>query len=59
MAGPGGGANADDNCAEILERRAAMVAGFAALPGWCLLGCGACFAYAEHPQARPSDQLAP
>ena len=27
----------------------AMVEGFAALPGWKLLGCGAYFAYVEHP----------
>ncbi|NHB76730.1 aminotransferase [Rhodobacter calidifons] len=42
---------------EILARRAAMVAGFAALPGWKLLGCGAYFAYVEHPFDIPSDQL--
>jgi hypothetical protein len=35
--------------AEILARRAAMTAGFAALPDWTLLGCGAYFAYVEHP----------
>lgn len=35
--------------AEILRRRAAISAGLAALPGWRLLGCGAYFAYAEHP----------
>ncbi len=45
--------------AEILARRAAMEAGFSALPGWKLLGCGAYFAYVEHPfsdslgRARP------
>ncbi|SNX71886.1 aspartate/methionine/tyrosine aminotransferase [Cereibacter ovatus] len=44
--------------AEILARRAAMVGGFTALPGWRLLGCGAYFAYVEHPFARPSDELA-
>ncbi|MEZ5911882.1 MAG: aminotransferase [Paracoccaceae bacterium] len=44
--------------AEILNRRAAMSAGFADLPGWRLLGCGAYFAYAEHPFALPSDRLA-
>jgi aspartate/methionine/tyrosine aminotransferase len=44
--------------AEILDRRAAMVAGFPRLPGWQLLGCGAYFAYAAHPYAMPSDQLA-
>jgi aspartate/methionine/tyrosine aminotransferase len=44
--------------AEILARRAAMTSGFAALPGWRLLGCGAYFAYAEHPFSEPSDVLA-
>ncbi len=44
--------------AEILHRRAAMVQGFKALDGWSLLGCGAYFAYAAHPFALPSDQLA-
>ena len=43
--------------AEILARRAAMVAGFAALPDWKVLGCGAYFAYVEHPFAMPSDVL--
>jgi aspartate/methionine/tyrosine aminotransferase len=44
--------------AEILARRAAMTGGFAALPGWKLLGCGAYFAYVEHPFAEASDVLA-
>jgi len=44
--------------AEILARRAAMTGGFAALPGWHLLGCGAYFAFVEHPFAGPSDVLA-
>lgn len=44
--------------AEILARRAAMTGGFAALPGWRLLGCGAYFAYVEHPFAEASDALA-
>lgn len=44
--------------AEILSRRAALVEGFAALPGWRLLGCGAYFAYAEHPFAEASDVVA-
>ena len=44
--------------AEILARRAAMTGGFAALPGWRLLGCGAYFAYVEHPFAEGSDMLA-
>ncbi|WP_028029531.1 aminotransferase [Gemmobacter nectariphilus] len=43
---------------EILSRRAAMVAGFPALTGWRLLGCGAYFAYAEHPFAAPSPDVA-
>ena len=42
---------------EILRRRAAMVAGFAALPDWKLLGCGAYFAYVEHPYPIGSDVL--
>jgi aspartate/methionine/tyrosine aminotransferase len=42
---------------EILRRRAAMVSGFAALPDWKLLGCGAYFAYVEHPFAERSDAL--
>ena len=44
--------------AEILHRRDAMTKGFQSLDGWRLLGCGAYFAYAEHPFALPSDQLA-
>ena len=43
---------------EILTRRAAMTQGFAALPGWHLLGCGAYFAYVEHPFKLPSEQVA-
>lgn len=43
---------------EILARRAAMVAGFPDLPGWRLLGCGAYFAYAEHPFSAPSPEVA-
>ena len=43
---------------EILSRRAAMVSGFAALPEWKLLGCGAYFAYVEHPFDMASDALA-
>lgn len=42
---------------EILARRRAMVEGFQALPGWRLLGCGAYFAYVEHPFDMPSDAL--
>jgi aspartate/methionine/tyrosine aminotransferase len=44
--------------AEILARKAAMVDGFAALPDWTLLGCGAYFAYVAHPFDLPSDQVA-
>ena len=42
---------------EILARRAAMVGGFGALEGWKLLGCGAYFAYVEHPFPLASDTL--
>jgi aspartate/methionine/tyrosine aminotransferase len=42
---------------EILARRRAMVNGFAALKGWKLLGCGAYFAYVEHPFDIGSDAL--
>jgi aspartate/methionine/tyrosine aminotransferase len=44
--------------AEILSRRAAMTSGFIDLPDWTLLGCGAYFAYVEHPYPLPSDQFA-
>jgi aspartate/methionine/tyrosine aminotransferase len=42
---------------EILARRRAMVQGFSALQGWKLLGCGAYFAYVEHPFDLASDAL--
>ncbi len=42
---------------EILSRRRAMMEGFAALKGWKLLGCGAYFAYVEHPFDMASDAL--
>lgn len=42
---------------EILARRKAMVDGFSALKGWKLLGCGAYFAYVEHPYDMASDAL--
>jgi aspartate/methionine/tyrosine aminotransferase len=42
---------------EILSRRRAMTDGFAALKGWKLLGCGAYFAYVEHPFDMASDAL--
>ncbi|WP_457648880.1 aminotransferase [Profundibacter sp.] len=46
--------------AEILSRRGAILAGFGVLEkqGWTLLGCGAYFAYVEHPFPIPSDRLA-
>ncbi len=43
---------------EILARKAAMLNGFKDLPGWHLLGCGAYFAYAEHPYPMTSPALA-
>jgi len=42
---------------EILTRRRAMADGFKSLPDWKLLGCGAYFAYVEHPFEIPSDAL--
>ncbi|MFT3690107.1 aminotransferase [Paenirhodobacter sp.] len=44
--------------AEILARRAAMVQGLAGLDGWKTLGCGAYFAYVEHPAAQDSPDFA-
>jgi aspartate/methionine/tyrosine aminotransferase len=46
---------------EILDRRAAIIEYFAPLVarGWRLLGCGAYFAYIEHPFAEGSASLAP
>ncbi|WP_281825369.1 aminotransferase [Jannaschia rubra] len=44
--------------AEILARRAAMEQGFASLPQWQVLGCGAYFAYVAHPFALESDAVA-
>lgn len=45
--------------AEILARRAALEAGFAAGVGdWRLLTCGAYFAFVEHPFAERSDSVA-
>ncbi|SPF76567.1 Aspartate aminotransferase [Aliiroseovarius pelagivivens] len=45
---------------EILGRAQAMRDGFAPLTerGWKLMGCGAYFAYLQHPFDMPSDQLA-
>ena len=45
--------------AEILRRRDAALAALSALPGWRVLGCGAYFAYVEHPHPLPSDALSP
>ncbi|MDQ2067552.1 aminotransferase [Xinfangfangia sp. CPCC 101601] len=42
---------------EILSRRDAMISGFSALQGWKLLGCGAYFAYVEHPFDLASDAV--
>jgi aspartate/methionine/tyrosine aminotransferase len=42
---------------EILRRRDAMAGGFGGLDGWRLLGCGAYFAYAEHPYTMDSVTL--
>lgn len=44
--------------AEILRRRAAMLDGFKSLEGWDLMGCGAYFAYARHPFAETSPEVA-
>ena len=44
--------------AEILDRRDAITDMFHRLDGWTLKGCGAYFAYVEHPYPMPSDQLA-
>ena len=45
---------------EILDRRQAIQDGFPTLAakGWALKGCGAYFAYVQHPFDIPSDQLA-
>ncbi len=44
--------------AEILDRRAALMAAFADLPGWQVLGCGAYFAWVTHPWAPPAPDVA-
>ena len=46
---------------EILDRRAAIEENFAPLAakGWTLKGCGAYFAYVQHPFGLPSNELAP
>lgn len=44
---------------EILARREATARMLAGLPGWRLKGCGAYFAWAEHPFAESAADLAP
>ena len=44
--------------AEILTRRAAMTRGMAGLPGWRVKGCGAYFAWVEHPYDLAAPDLA-
>ena len=44
--------------AEILARRRAMAEGMAGLGGWRVKGCGAYFAWAEHPYDMVSPDLA-
>ena len=46
--------------AEILDRRAAILENFEVLAarGWKLLGCGAYFAYVEHPFDQSSNEVA-
>lgn len=43
---------------KILARRQAFEAGFSSLDGWRLKGCGAYFAFAEHPFEARSDVIA-
>ncbi len=42
---------------KILERKRAIVEGFADMPEWKILGCGAYFAYVTHPFNISSDKL--
>ena len=44
--------------AEVLARRDAIQSGLARLPGWAVKGCGAYFAYVEHPFGADSATLA-
>lgn len=44
--------------AEILSRRAALLDAFAQVEGWQVLGCGAYFAYVQHPFNIDSPTLA-
>ncbi len=45
---------------EILDRKKAIIDRFPILEskGWRLLGCGAYFAYVEHPFAQPAEEIA-
>ena len=45
---------------ETLARKQAIIEGFPVLEakGWRLLGCGAYFAYVEHPFDRPAEEIA-
>ncbi len=43
---------------EILRRRAAMADGMAGLEGWTVKGCGAYFAWVEHPFDLASPEIA-
>ena len=45
--------------AEILARREAAARGIASLDGWRVKGCGAYFAWVEHPFAESAAALAP
>ena len=45
--------------AEILARREAAERGIASLDGWRVKGCGAYFAWVEHPFAESAAALAP
>jgi aspartate/methionine/tyrosine aminotransferase len=47
-----------DERAKILTRRTAIEVGFKGLNNWNLLGCGAYFAFVEHPFSVDSDVLA-
>ena len=47
-----------DERLEILARRATVEREFPALEGWKLLGCGAYFAYAEHPFQGTAPEVA-
>lgn len=44
--------------ADVLARRARITAGLSALDGWRVAGCGAFFAFVEHPFDIPSDVVA-